>query len=55
VLLAVSCLFGCLRELSHDNNQPSTINYVMLRQDCFNVTTNIALFKRWVVLWNKNE
>jgi len=35
VLHAVSCLLGCLSEL-HDNNQPSTAKYALLRHHCFN-------------------
>ena len=30
VLHAVSCLLGCLPEISNDNNQPSTTTYMLL-------------------------
>ena len=44
VFHAVSCLLGCLPELSNDNNnQPSTTSVALLRHDCFNVLTNIDL------------
>ena len=42
VFQAVSCLLGCLSELSNDNNQPST-SYALLRHNCFIVLTNIDL------------
>jgi len=43
VLHAVSCLLGCLSQLSNDKNQPST-SYALSRHDCFNVLTNIDFF-----------
>jgi len=44
VLDAVSCLLGCLPELSNDNNnQPSTTTYALLHHDCFNLLTSIDL------------
>jgi len=42
VFHAVSCLLGCLPELSNDSNQPST-SYALMHHDCFNVLTNIDL------------
>jgi len=33
--------YGCLPELSKNNNQLSTTSYAFLRHDCFNVLTNI--------------
>jgi len=42
VLHAVSCLLGCLPELSNDTNQPRT-SYALLRNDCFKVLSNIDL------------
>ena len=41
VLHALSCLLGCLLELSNDNNQPSTTRHALLHHDCFNILTNI--------------
>jgi len=35
VLDVVSCLLGCLPELSNDNNQPSTMSCALLRHDFF--------------------
>jgi len=44
VVHAVSCLLGCLPELSTDNNnQLSTTSYALSRRDFFNVLTNIGL------------
>jgi len=40
---AVSCLLGCLPELSNDNNQPSTTSYALLCHDRFIALTNINL------------
>jgi len=37
LLYAVSCLLGCLPELSNDNNQPSTTSNALLRHDYFNI------------------
>jgi len=42
VFHAVTCLLGCLPELTNDNNGPST-SYALLRHDCFNPLTNIDL------------
>jgi len=42
VFQAVSCLLGCLSELSNDNNQLRT-SYALLRHNCFIVLTNIDL------------
>jgi len=39
----VSCIPGCLPELSNDNNQPSTKSYALLGHDYFNLMTNIDL------------
>jgi len=44
VLHGVSCLLGCLPELSNDKNQLSTTSYALTRHDCFNVLTNIDVF-----------
>jgi len=44
VLHDVSCLLGCLPELSNENNQPSATSYGLSCQDCFSVLTNIDLF-----------
>ena len=40
----VSCLLGCLPELSNDENQQRKISYALSRHDYFNVLTNIELF-----------
>jgi len=37
VLHAVSCLLGCLPDLSNDNNSPSTTSHALLHHDAFNV------------------
>jgi len=44
VLHDVSCLLGCLPELSYDKSQLSTTSYALSRHDCFNVLTNIDVF-----------
>jgi len=41
VLNAVTCLLGCLPELSSDNTQPRNTSYALLRHHCFNILTNI--------------
>jgi len=38
----LSCLLGCLPELSNDNNQPGT-SHALLHHDGFKVLTNIEL------------
>jgi len=43
LLYAVSCLPGCLPELSNDNNQATTTRYALLHHDCFNVLAKIDL------------
>jgi len=41
MLHVVSCLLGCLPELSNDNNQQRATSYVLLHHDGFNILTNI--------------
>jgi len=41
-LHAVSCLLGCLPELSNDNKS-NTTSYTLLHHDCFCVLANINL------------
>ena len=43
VFQAVSCLLGCLPELSNDNNQLSTTRYALVPHRCCNVLTDIDL------------